>query len=488
MSNKISAVPPAKALINGLRSIGYSFESAAADIIDNSITAEAKNIKIYSDPEDEEPYFLILDDGYGMNYKELENAMQFGSNRENKVDCAQDLGRFGLGLKSASLSQCRRFEVISYKFGRLHGMAYDIDEIEESNSWDLIVLDEDEINNVPHIKDLLSQESGTIVVWKKFDKLLAESGSKFNSAFYNVIDVTTKHIEYVFHRFYDKVNIYINSKNKINRKDPFLVSSPRHQGGRTIPINIEDSVIYVTAHTLPYANTITPEEKALLGNPKSIYDEQGFYIYRNERLIIWGSWLHMGFKSELNKLARVQVDIPSSLDKMWMLDVKKSSAKIPDLIKERIRIALSDSIVRSKKATRYVGEKEEKEDEPVWYRTKLRDGNVKYEINRNNPVLQTLQENIGEKENKLLNDFLSQIECYIPKGRIMNDNIDAVNIINSGDDAEETELISQINTVLDLVVPDKRPFILHELLKTESYKKIAAKEDYILKKRGEDES
>ncbi len=98
------------------------------------------------------------------------------------------------------------------------------------------------------------------------------------------------------------------------------------------------------AYTLPFANTLTTEEKALLVNPKSIYDEQGFYLYRNKRLISWGSWMHMGIRSELNKLARIQIDIPSSLDSMWMLDVKKSSAKIPDSVKDQIKVAVDDSI------------------------------------------------------------------------------------------------------------------------------------------------
>ena len=107
MSQVKTIIPPAASLIKGIRAIGYSFSTAVADIIDNSITAEATEIKIYFDPLDDIPYFLIFDNGYGMNRSELENAMLFGSNREGKIDCEQDLGRFGLGLKSVSLSQCK---------------------------------------------------------------------------------------------------------------------------------------------------------------------------------------------------------------------------------------------------------------------------------------------------------------------------------------------------------------------------------------------
>lgn len=112
MGKYITQIPPAKSLISGIRSIGYSFASSVADIIDNSITAKASEINVYADPLDE-PYFVILDNGLGMNYDELKNAMTFGSDRSNKIDNELDLGRFGLGLKSASLSQCRKMTVIS---------------------------------------------------------------------------------------------------------------------------------------------------------------------------------------------------------------------------------------------------------------------------------------------------------------------------------------------------------------------------------------
>ena len=112
MGSFIKQVPPAKSLIAGIRSIGYNFSTSVADIIDNSITAKATEINIYSDPLDE-PYFSILDNGLGMNYEELKNAMTFGSDRSNKIDNELDLGSFGLGLKSASLSQCRKMTVIS---------------------------------------------------------------------------------------------------------------------------------------------------------------------------------------------------------------------------------------------------------------------------------------------------------------------------------------------------------------------------------------
>lgn len=171
MSKVVQQIPPAKALISGIRAIGYSFSTSVADIIDNSIAAKSKNINIFSDPLVENPYFCILDDGCGMNYCELNNAMIFGSDRSEKKDDILDLGKFGLGLKSASLSQCRELIVVSKRQDKIYGMSYDLDIIEKNNDWNLLIYDEEEINLLPRINELKKYDSGTMVIWRKFDKI-----------------------------------------------------------------------------------------------------------------------------------------------------------------------------------------------------------------------------------------------------------------------------------------------------------------------------
>ena len=171
MSTLVEREFPAKSLLTGLRSIGYSFSSAVADIIDNSISALATEIYIFSDPLASVPYFEILDNGRGMNSTELDNAMLPGSDRNNVEDSELELGRFGLGLKSASLSQCREFTVISKKDGIVNAMSFDLDVIEAKNKLMLKVLTTEEIESIPHINDLLKYASGTLVVWTKFDKI-----------------------------------------------------------------------------------------------------------------------------------------------------------------------------------------------------------------------------------------------------------------------------------------------------------------------------
>ena len=478
MSELVERQFPAKALLTGLRAIGYNFSTAVADIIDNSISAQATEVKIYSDPLSATPYFCILDNGTGMSMSELDNAMLPGSDREGKEDCQLELGRFGLGLKSASLSQCREFTVASKKFGKIRAMSFDLDVIDASNKLLLKQLSSEEIEEIPEIGRLKNYESGTIVVWTKFDKIegLAKN---FEDSFRAVVADSKKHVELVFHRFYSKVAIYYNEK-RIERRDPFLLGSVgRQQTGRTSTINVDGSAIVVIPYTLPFANTLTTEEKALLGNPKSIYDEQGFYLYRNERLISWGSWMRMGIRSELNKLARIQVDIPSALDSVWMLDVKKSSAKIPDKIKDRIKMAVEDSIVRSKRTTKFPGVKEQSATCKIWDRINEHEGKIRYQINRNAPPILALNDAIGDTEKELLEIVLSQIEAYLPKYSIANDNMESLNIVNSGADSEEERLIEEIEKIVAIFDPSMQMAQFESIFMSESYQRLYKRKEEI---------
>ncbi len=413
-----------------------------------------------------------------MNSKELDNAMLPGSNRDFKEDSQLELGRFGLGLKSASLSQCREFTVASKKYGKIHAMSFDLDVIELENKLLLKQLSEIEINSLPCIELLKTYETGTLVIWNKFDKIDG-SANNFEDSFREVVAESKRHVELVFHRFYDSISIYYNNK-RIERRDPFLTNSfGRQQTGRSTAIPVDGSIITVTPYTLPFANTLTPEEKALLGNPKSIFDEQGFYLYRNKRLISWGSWMRMGIRSELNKLARIQVDIPSSLDSVWMLDVKKSSAKIPDKIKDWIKIAVQDSIVRSKRTNKFPGVKEQSAEVKVWDRIDEHEGKIKYQINRDNPVIVALSESLGVKEKNLLDMLLSQIECYLPKYSIINDSNDSLNIINTGSDAEEERLIDEIVEIISMVDVGNQEKMFDTIFLMESYQKLKGRKEEI---------
>ncbi len=479
MATEQNKIPPAKSLIQGLRCIGYNFSTALADIIDNSISADAKHIQILSNPDDKEPYVVIFDDGHGMGFKELDNAMTLGSNREEKEDSEYELGRFGLGLKSASFSQCLRLTVASKNCNRINAMRYDLKKIQEKNEWLLDILDSDEIDSSPEIDLLKNANSGTLVIWQCFDKIM-EASDSFKNSFINTIGAAKSHIELIFHRFWDEIEISFNG-HRIEKRDPFLTNAPNHQEGRTMTINVDSQEIFVTPFVLPYANSLTEENKRMLGNPKSIYDDQGFYIYRNRRLIIWGSWLRMKIRSEFNKLARVRVDIPSTLDSLWMLDVKKSSAKIPDKIKDQLQISIKDSIVRSKREVKYPGKIESEAECPLWHRIDLHGGNVKYEINRkDNPLYATLVDMLDDKQLIALNTYLDKVEEFIPKGLIVSDNADSLNIINSDVDADEEDLIEKILFLAEC--SNNQEIAVCRLLEGQTFEKISYRKKEILER------
>jgi len=483
MGHIIERQPPARALLAGIRAIGYSFSTAIADIIDNSISAQANRIDVISEVTAERTFVEFLDNGKGMSYSELENAMLLGSNRAGREDCDTELGRFGLGLKAASLSQCRVFTVVSKVGSTLNAITFDLNLIECEDKWNLRILDTTEVYSIPNINLLLNYYSGTLVTWNEFDKI-SGSAKKFEDSFREAVAEAKRHVELVFHRYYATHEIFFNF-HRIEKRDPFLCgSTPRQQTGHTERLRVNGEVISVTPYSLPYWNTITDEEKALLGYPKSIHDDQGFYLYRNRRLISWGSWLRMGLKSEQNKLARIQVDIPSSLDSIWMLDVKKSSAQIPDVIREQLRASVKDSFVRSKKAVHFPGIKEQRTENPVWIRTvNMHEKTALYSINRDNPLVSELFENLGKGEARLLEILLSQVETALPKHSIWNDHTDEfMKIPDRNDSIDEEQLVSELTDILAMARPDNKADLLDRLINSEAYSTLKEHADSIARR------
>ena len=187
----------------------------------------------------------------------------------------------------------------------------------------------------------------------------------------------------------------------------------------------------------------------------------------------------MGVRSELNKLARIQVDIPSSLDEVWTLDVKKSSAKIPDIIKSQIKASVEDSVIRSKRTTKFPGVKEQTPEVRVWDRINEHEGRIRYQINRSLPSIVALESVLGEQEKEMLEMILSQIECYLPKYSISNDNMDSLTIVNSGEDTEEEHLIEEIEKILSLCDESIRADVLDGIFLAENYQKLLKRKDEI---------
>lgn len=407
------SLPSAPILIESIRSIGYSFETAIADLIDNSISAKATKIDILSIPN-EKPYIIIFDNGNGMDKKELEEAMRLGSKNPNDVRAENDLGRFGLGLKSASLSQCRSLTVVSKKDGKLSAFSWNLDYVIERNSWSILEYSEDEIIQLENIDLFNGVEKGTYVLLKEFDKIQA-STLEINKTITEKMNSTIDHLALVFHRYLDDgVEIYVNNR-KIEAIDPFLTKNKATQAKRTQEIKIGESIITVKPYILPHYNKLSEDDLKKVGGKEDLRKNQGFYIYRNKRLIIWGTWFRLSRQDELSKLARVMVEIPNSLDEVWGIDIKKSTANIPDIIKKNLYSCIEESIFTSKEVYRYRGRKENNSEKYnyVWDRIKTRDG-YEYKINRELPQIQLLSKNFDKNLLVEFERLLKYIEKSFP--------------------------------------------------------------------------
>ena len=431
-------IPFAPSLIESMRSLGYSFPAAIADLIDNSISAHATDINIYSDPGSD-PFLVILDNGHGMNEKEIYEAMRYGSTNPLEQRSEDDLGRFGLGLKSASLSQCRKVTVVSKKERKTHAYSWDLDYVIASKAWMLKGYTESEIQQLPKIDLLNEKQTGTFILLSDFDRI-KESTGNINDTFNKYLDEMIDHLSLVFHRFIDEgLNIFVNGL-KIDAKDPFLSYHPATQKKRETTFYINDQKITLKPFILPHVSKLSQSDLDKVGGKERMRSDQGFYVYRNKRLIIWGTWFRLERKDELNKLARVMVDIPNSLDYMWSIDIKKSRASLPDILKKNMYSAVYDSVVGSEAVHTFRGRKEKKDKdiEYIWEKIKVRDG-YEYQINRKLPQIELLASTLNESELKLLDLLLDTIETSFPiqalyvdvaKGKIEEKKEDEENIDN----------------------------------------------------------
>lgn len=410
--------PEAPILIESTRSVGYSFEAAVADIIDNSISKKAKSIHLYFASQPLQ-YLSIIDDGEGMSMKELEEAMRYGSRSSLEDRDKGDLGRFGLGLKMASLSQCRQLTVISKKDNKINAVEWNIDHINKEKKWALIVYNDEEIEYLPSAEYLNGINSGTIVLWRNFDRIKTTSNNPAKS-FDELIEKAREHVSLVFHRYLSserpgiKISIEFNDI-PVSPIDPFMTDHPATQPLAETPIREDNDYVFIKPYVLPLPSKLKAEERRQQEKLASnLHLNQGFYIYRNYRLIIWGTWFKLIRREELNGLARVRVDIPNTLDSIWSIDVKKSSAELPDMIKDRLASIVKDTVGRSEKVYRYRGRKVTDEQfDHIWDVADVR-GEIKYSINKDSILYKKVYNSLSDENVQFFNSLILLIENSFP--------------------------------------------------------------------------
>ncbi len=425
----VEIAPRPPALIGSLRGLGYAPETALADLIDNSITAGASIVEIDLQWNDGNPTAAILDDGRGMDEECLTEAMRLGGHGPESERESTDLGRFGMGMKTASLSQCRRMTVVTRHAGATpDAITLDVD-IVARRGWIAVI--PDQLPEHSLMARLHTRNSGTLILWDRIDELSGLLGLA-KEAFYLRLEEIRAHLGMIFHRFINgdatKLAIIVNGR-PVKAWDPFQTAHPATQEMPSQRVRHAGSSFTVKPYVLPHRDRFAREtEYEAAGGPGGWGARQGFYVYRGKRLLVAGSWLGLGgartwTREEASRLARIEVDLPTDLDRDWRIDVRKSQARPPGALRARLTAIAGRCREEAREVFAFRGQgprmRGASNTAPaVWLASQGPKG-TQYRINRDHPIVVACREAAGGL--RPLNAVLSIIERSVPVERIWLD-------------------------------------------------------------------
>jgi hypothetical protein len=344
--------PSAARLTESLRDIGYDFPAAVADIVDNSIMAGAGRVDILIEFDGTDSFVSVADDGCGMTANGLIEALRYGTRRTYPRG---DLGRYGLGLKTASLSQCRSVTVVTRSSplgARVTSRMLDLDLIAEWDEW--LVVDPGGDQVVTGARRLLDDGPGTVVIWRKLDRVLPEKrphGNWGKRRLEGMAAKTAEHLGIVFHRFLEGTasqNLMITMNGeKVEPWNPFAPGEPAR-------IELPPQRFEVAAarsagkatlqrYVLPSRDQFSsPAQFDRLSGPLNWNRQQGLYIYRADRLVQWGGWNGIRGIDEHTKLARASLDFDTDLDSAFNINVAKMRATIPPQLRQMLERPINE--------------------------------------------------------------------------------------------------------------------------------------------------
>ncbi|WP_237570096.1 ATP-binding protein [Mycolicibacterium lacusdiani] len=413
------AAPDPAALVESLRAFGYTPQTAVADLIDNSITATADRIWIEFDWDGADSRIAIGDNGLGMTEAELKQAMRPGSMSPQEKRAVDDLGRFGLGLKTASFSQCRELTVITKtKADGVHARQWDLDTVVATHEWRLLHGYPENCADLAERLD--AQPRGTVVVWQHLDRIVGTADVDDEDAHRRFLELARSvrsHLSMTFHRFLaprEGRTVTVND-HEVPPWDPFLSRSRARQVLAAEELPLAGGKVVVQPVVLPHRSKLTAEEFELASGERGWNSLQGFYVYRNKRLLVAGDWLGLGFqKEEHYKLARIQVDIANEMDALWQIDVRKSMAQPPGVLRAELRRVAKVTRVRAVEVYRHRGKiltrQKEKGLSPAWLQLVMH-GKVSYQVNRDHPAV---VEAIEHPSAQNVRNLLKIVEGTIP--------------------------------------------------------------------------
>lgn len=432
--NTLSILPNADAILGSLRSIGYDLKTAIADIVDNSISAKSKNtlyIEIVTNDIYENDlkldWLAIIDDGCGMTQEGISNALVLGGKGIEQLRSNDDLGRFGLGLKTASLSQCTKFSIISKtKNSESKMFTFDLQHIKK-NGWE--IYENSEIKeNIELIKSRLEnkaffeKESWTVILWENIDRfpeIISEN--KFTEQINNLAN----HLSLIFHKFYEILELRIN-QTKIDFWNPFNTSISSDY--KTYYFDDQNHSYNIKTHILKHRSEFTNiNDYDNQSKHDPFIKNQGFWVYRNNRLIYKGGWLGLYMLEPHYNLARIEINLPNTYesDMIWGVDIGKSKIVIPNYTKDAISTECSSARTEAYNVYKYHGGVLDhvkkirgknsiitNKIEPIWnFDVKGNsDGSIKkFSINKKNQIIQNYLEKASKNES-FKSEFIEILE------------------------------------------------------------------------------
>jgi hypothetical protein len=358
-------IPSARRLISSLRDMGYDFPAAVADIIDNSIEAQASRVNIEVRTDGDESWVRIHDNGRGMKPAQVREALRYGA--AGRYDKQKALGKFGLGLKTASMSQCQHLLVASRSNAErpdVSAYAWDLEHVLTTDSWEILDVGRDEHSD--HLRDPLLSHTGTVVLWRRLDRIIGYKhpyGGMVKKRLEIMCRELEEHLAMVFHRFIAgeddlrKVRISINGSvlkpwdpfvrgEKATRKLPPVVMQYDHDGVQ--------GCVTIEGYVLPHQDEFSsPAAHAAAAGPMRWNRQQGFYIYRAGRMVQGGGWSNLRTMDEHTKLARVGISFDPRLDEAFRINVAKMRVQIPRQLREQIEQAIAPVIKAAQAAYRH---------------------------------------------------------------------------------------------------------------------------------------
>ena len=464
------ANPNPEFLIKSIAEQGYSLETALADLMDNSITAKATRIEVLT-KIDEEPFTLFLsDNGNGMSFESLKRNMQFPSKSPEETREVNDLGRFGLGLKTASFSQTRCFTVISRKKGTeiFSGLTWDVNHLKNSGKWEIIINSEKEINEILDLYNTISDSHlnsskdyipNTVIVWKglyKFENFL-DIKNKQEALKQEITNTTSEYLSIVFHKFMERQSgrIEIRINNTIVKPfNPFPTTNSSFRALEPLQKEFGNDIVKIQGFVLPNTSVKESKENTNIWTPinKSLMDMEGLYIYRADRLILFGGWNGLIKKMPRLQLGRLKIDIGNKVDHLFHLNVAKSQINIPHDLKNSFLRAIVDLKEEAQKEFYNHGlktftQKPSEHSSELFYKTATNKG-VLLKINEDFPLLKSLKTSINNKQKAELNFILKMSSNLINKVRQV-DNIEITGNAEK-DGISIDEIVKSINELLNL--------------------------------------